>query len=84
MILLGATLFILLVMGLALYSLILFLRGISRTLERERNVHNTQVSELLDRLAWKEDKPYGLPPRAPAVVEEPEIEAGAEYWREVT
>lgn len=69
---------------LSVYSLFNQNKGNVRILERERNVHNAQVSELLDRLAWKDDKPYGLPPRPP-IVQEPEGETEVlEYqWREV-
>jgi hypothetical protein len=46
-----------------IYSLILVLRGNFRMLERERNIHNAQVSELLDRLAHAEGRPWNLAPR---------------------
>ena len=68
-------------MVLALYFLIKVLKGNIRQLERERNVHNLQVSQLLDRLAHAEGRPWTLPPRP---VEEPvEEEVPDLGWREV-
>lgn len=67
---------------LTLSSLLLLLRGNIRTLERERNVHNQQVSELLDRVAHAGGKPWTLPPRPVEPVSE-ETELIDYVWREV-
>lgn len=55
--------FIILCEAIALYIGISIIRGYSRERERTRNVHNLQVSELLDRLAHKQGVPYNLPDR---------------------
>jgi hypothetical protein len=78
---LSLTLALCLVMGIAFYFLIKVVRGNIRQLERERNVHNLQVSQLLDRIANAEGRPWTLPPRPLVEVkteEEPDLE-----WREV-
>lgn len=75
-----------LILGVLLsnYFLIKANRGNFRLLERERNVHNQQVSELLDRLAHAHDRPYNLPDR-PLKISPPaqEEEAPDLEWRAV-
>ena len=63
------------------YFLIKANRGISRTLERERNVHNLQVNQLLDRLAHAEGRPWTLPPRPEEPPQGPELLET--HWEEV-
>jgi hypothetical protein len=67
---------------LSLYLLINQDKGISRVLERERNVHNAQMNQLLDRVAHAEGRPWTLPPRPVDPVSE-EPEQLYHHWREV-
>jgi hypothetical protein len=79
---LSLTLALLLAMAIAFSFLIKVVRGNIRQLERERNVHNLQVSQLLDRIANAEGKPWTLPPRPVVEVKEEEEPPDLE-WREV-
>ena len=70
---------------LLVYFLFKAIRGNFRTLERERNVHNAQMNQILDRLAHAEGKPWTLPPRPLSEPSydpdnDPELQT---HWKEV-
>lgn len=80
--------FTLIVSAVTIYSLINALRGNIRLLERERNVHNAQVGQLLDRIAFAEGRPWNLPDREvdklPDPLYDPDEDTELQtHWREV-